>query len=377
MPISSCLSLASKNACVRRTASNKVTWTMADSIKRNPPEVKLIYHSNGEIAEVNISLPIPQTQNPPLKRKRSRLDSGFDDDPTIVVGDAKFDETILFNKVPEEEATDEDVFTPKELRMDLTKIDSKECDTDDEVGISSGQPMITSDKKFDFGQASFVSQMLGSKQPCNMVLILLVVFLLLGMVALLIVHFSATKVEDFQEENNSTAMLALHHMRTPTAPSFFHCPLDCFNKSKRLLSITNGRASCDNNIIHLECEPGFESETELSVTCENLNQMRKPIKCLPSSRCKDQNQSGCGADVLLLAGGEVNGKLLDTLETFPMSAFSGCLPPLPHPLKWGSLAFMQNSLILCGGENSAEQPSKSCWILEKGRQWRWFGDLAR
>ena len=357
---------------------------MADSIKRNPPEVKLVYHSNGEIAEVNISLPIPQTsttQNPPLKRKRSRLDSGFDDDPTIVVADAKFDETILFNKVPEEEeeeeSTERDVFTPKELRMDLTQIDSKECDTDDEVGISSGQPMITSDKKFDFGQASNLSQMLGAKQPCNMVLIVLVVFLLLGMVALLIVHFSATKNEDSQEENNSTAMLALRHMRTPSAPSFFQCPLDCFNKSKRLLSITNGRASCNNNVIHLECEPGFEAETELSVTCENLNQRRKLIKCLPSSKCKDQNQSGCGADVLLLAGGELDGELLDTLETFPMSAYSRCLPPLPHPLKWGSLAFMENSLVLCGGENSAEQPSKSCWALETGRQWRWFGDFAR
>ena len=372
---------------------------MADSIQRNSPEVKLIYHSNGEIAEVNISLPIPRTstntQNPPLKRKRSRLDSGFDDDPTDVEGDAKFDETNLFYKVPysspceipkvpeeeEEESTDQDVFTPKELRMDLTKIAGRECDTDEEVGTSSGEPMIKSDKKFDFVQPSSASQMLGIKQPCNMVLIVLVVCLLLGIVALLVVHFSGEKVEVSQEEINSTAMLlGRHHLGTPTlpaAPSFFRCPLHCFNKSKRLLSVTNGRAACDNNTIHLECEPGFEAETELSVTCEELDQRRNPIQCLPASRCKDQKQSGCAADLLLLAGGELDGQLLDTLETFPMSAYSGCLPRLPQPLKWGSLAFLENSLILCGGENSAEQPSKSCWALETGIRWRWFGDLAR
>ena len=296
---------------------------MADSIKRNPPEVKLIYHPNGEIAEVNISLPIPKTsttQNPALRRKRSRLDSGFDDDSTIMVGDAKFDETNLFNKVPEEEeedATDQDVFTPKELRIDLTKTDSRECDTDDEVVISSGEPMIKSDQKFDFVQASSFSQILGIKQPCNMVLILLVIFLLLGMVALLIIHFSEAKVEVSKEENYSTAILTLHHLRTHTAPSFFRCPLDCFNKSKRLLQVTNGRAACDNNIIHLECEPGFEAETEVSISCEDLNQRRKPIQCLEASRCEDKNQSGCGADLLILAGGELNGQLLDTPLRLP------------------------------------------------------------
>ena len=80
---------------------------MADSLKHNPPEVKLIYHPNGEIAEVNISLPIPRAvHNPPLKRKRSRLDSGFDDDPAMVASHS--DQTNHVNKVLEEEEGDEE-----------------------------------------------------------------------------------------------------------------------------------------------------------------------------------------------------------------------------------------------------------------------------
>ena len=108
--------------------------------------------------------------------------------------------------------------------MDLTKIESRECDTYEELGTSSGDPMIKSEeKKFDFVQeTSSVNQMLGFKQPCNMALIVLVVFLLLGIVALLIVHFTGAKVEVSQEENESEAMfLGSHHLRTPGAPSFF------------------------------------------------------------------------------------------------------------------------------------------------------------
>ena len=115
---------------------------------QNPPEVRLIYHANGEIAEVNISLPIPrasakpsQSQNPPLKRKRSRLDSGFDDeDPNSPVAcDNKFDETLVFNKVLEEEEVEEstEILRSKELRMDLTRMDAG-----DEGAVSSAEPMI-------------------------------------------------------------------------------------------------------------------------------------------------------------------------------------------------------------------------------------------
>ena len=369
---------------------------MADSLKHNPPEVKLIYHPNGEIAEVNISLPIPRAvHNPPLKRKRSRLDSGFDDDPAMVASHS--DQTNHVNKVLEEEEGDEgeegggdedlvflraavqNVSPSRELRIDMPRLDSKECDTDDDVTISSAQPMIkSSDKKFEFIKVSSVRRMLGNKQPCNSVLIVLVLLLLVGIVALLIFHFSETKIEVSQNASNSTATLTSHRLRTPAAaPSFFRCHLDCFEKSKQLLSIKDGRASCSNNTVHLECKPGFEAEAELSITCQDLDQKRKAIQCLPSSRCNDKNQSSCGADVLLLVGGELNGKLLDSMETFPVSAYSGCLPRLPQPVKWGSLAFLENSLFFCGGENSAEQPSKTCWTLETGRQWRWFGDLAR
>ena len=258
---------------------------MADSLKHNPPEVKLIYHPNGEIAEVNISLPIPRAvHNPPLKRKRSRLDSGFDDDPAIVASHS--DQTNHVNKVLEEEEGDEgeegggdedlvflraavqNVSPSRELRIDMPRLDSKECDTDDDVTISSAQPMIkSSDKKFEFIKVSSVRRMLGNKQPCNSVLIVLVLLLLVGIVALLIFHFSETKIEVSQDESNSTATLTPHRLRTPAAaPSFFRCHLDCFKKSKQLLSIKDGRASCSNNTIHLECKPGFEAEAELSIT---------------------------------------------------------------------------------------------------------------
>ena len=348
---------------------------------QNPPEVRLIYHANGEIAEVNISLPIPrapakpsQSQNPPLKRKRSRLDSGFDDeDPnSSVTCDTKLDETLAFNKVLEEEEEEEstEILRSKELRMDLTTQDAGE-----EAAVSSAEPMIKSDKKFDFKETSSFSHIVGIKQPFVVFLLVLVVVLLLGLAALFIVHFSHGTGEVSERENNSTKLLNFHRLHMPT---FFDCPPECFQKSKRFLSVTNGRAACRDNVIQVECEPGFDVDTRLSVTCEDLDQTVKPVQCLPSSRCKVKNSGGvCGPDILLIAGGEFDGDLVDTIETFPLSAYSACLPPLPRPLKWASLAFLGNSLILCGGENSAEQPSKRCWVLETGRQWKWFGDLAR
>ena len=84
--------------------------------------------------------------------------------------------------------------------------------------------------------------------------------------------------------------------------------------------------------------------------------------------------------LLILAGGEEKGKLVNTVELYP-PYIKSCLPDLPEELKWGSMELLGNSLLVCGGQNRAEQPVKSCWILDKKNnekaEWKHHTDLIR
>ena len=86
-------------------------------------------------------------------------------------------------------------------------------------------------------------------------------------------------------------------------------------------------------------------------------------------------------NVLLMAGGEEEGKLVRKVDIFPSSNYSSCLPNLPKPLKWGSLGLLGETLLLCGGQNGAEQPTQACWALDKEKkesaQWKPHNNLTR
>ena len=74
--------------------------------------------------------------------------------------------------------------------------------------------------------------------------------------------------------------------------------------------------------------------------------------------------SSSDEEVLIIAGGEKHGSLVNTVEVFPQSYYSSCLPNLPEEVKWGSMGMLGHSLMVCGGQNMAEHPSRECWILD-------------
>ena len=341
---------------------------------KSPPEIKLKYHPNGEIAEVNISLPMPRissTEKQQSKRKRSRLDSGFDDDSSVIetenrLGDVKEDVQLEFQADQQAE---------KDLKVKLVKTRTQSYETDSDGDfITSAQPMLESDNKFSFNRSGEynICSVLG--EHSKLLLVSIIVLLLLGLVGFVIFHFLEVRIEPKEYSNDSSVSFSKKGLSSKS--NFNLCSPECFEKSKTLLSVANGQITCRNNTFQVECRPGFQLERYFSWDCERQKKENlKKIKCLPT-KCKDREEADCETGVLILAGGEYKGILSDSIETFPF--YSSCqLPKLPQPLKWASFAFMGNSLVVCGGQNSSEQPSRNCWALDTGRQWRWFGDLVR
>ena len=119
---------------------------------------------------------------------------------------------------------------------------------------------------------------------------------------------------------------------------------------------------------------------------------RKELQCLPipcmSAKTFENNMqkdaNGCGKEhVLLLAGGkDVNGLVVNDVSQYPLSLSSDkCIPPIPLPLRWGSLGLLGSTLLLCGGEGANEQPTSLCWSLDNRSlataRWRHHSNICR
>jgi len=147
------------------------------------------------------------------------------------------------------------------------------------------------------------------------------------------------------------------------------------------ISILNGHLFCVRDIVHVECENDFEPESEISIECERLHESLDLLQCTKMIWSKPRIYPNEPSNVLILAGGEEEGKLVNKVEVFPSSHYSSCLPNLPIPLKWGSMGMLGETLLLCGGQNAAEQPTQDCWTLDNRRnetaEWRPHINLTR
>ena len=82
----------------------------------------------------------------------------------------------------------------------------------------------------------------------------------------------------------------------------------------------------------------------------------------------------CEHSVLVVAGGELDGQGLNTVEVYGSQQL---LASLPEALKWGSLGFVGRRLMMCGGQNRLYQ-SSACWALDTSvDHWKLQGNLTR
>ena len=85
----------------------------------------------------------------------------------------------------------------------------------------------------------------------------------------------------------------------------------------------------------------------------------------------------CEGSVLVLAGGEMASELVANVEVHAESRmyseqYSNCLPNLPEKLQWGNMGLVEDSLMVCGGQNEVQETGTTdCWIIspESGK-WR-------
>ena len=105
------------------------------------------------------------------------------------------------------------------------------------------------------------------------------------------------------------------------------------------------------------------------VVPSNKEMTTKSPECFEA--CLTFNQS-IAETALLLLGGEQDGQIVETIELFSVSQVSSCkLPPLPKKLKWGNAGFVDDSILVCGGETEQEDHNRACWVLEAATgNWR-------
>ena len=85
----------------------------------------------------------------------------------------------------------------------------------------------------------------------------------------------------------------------------------------------------------------------------------------------------CEGSVLVLAGGETASGIVENVEVHAESRmyseqYSNCLPNLPEKLQWGNMGLLEDSLMVCGGQNEVQETgSTSCWIINpESPKWR-------
>ena len=116
----------------------------------------------------------------------------------------------------------------------------------------------------------------------------------------------------------------------------------------------------------------------MSVDCNKFPEKLDSLQCTKRLWSKHETEFQNHPDVLIVAGGEEEDKMVNTVEVFPPSPESSCLPNLPKALKWGAMGMLGETLLLCGGQNEAEQPSQACWTLDnKTAQWKPQNNLTR
>ena len=149
----------------------------------------------------------------------------------------------------------------------------------------------------------------------------------------------------------------------------------------------------DYKLENLSCEPACELEVKHGfVRCEAEEDVDlfRSVGVPHSSKCslmcnagfhltgsgslvcsrQGQWSSGeCEGSVLVLAGGEMATGLVENVEVHAESRmyseqYSNCLPDLPQKLQWGNMGLVEDSLMVCGGQNEVQETGTThCWII--------------
>lgn len=136
--------------------------------------------------------------------------------------------------------------------------------------------------------------------------------------------------------------------------------LACENKEKTQMFQVHGVPT--STVCNIACEPRFEIFSgPNTMACGDLGKWNLE---------KGQYEKS----VLVVAGGEFDGHVLNTVEVYGSQK---SLPTLPEALKWGNFGFVGNKLLLCGGQNKLYQ-SSACWVLDSiASNWKLHSNLTR
>ena len=358
------------------------------------PQIRVRYHSTGEV-EVSITLS-PHIAVAPdnnaladiLVKERTRQysatrhDSGYSEDsvienkgPLAEEADEKAMENTAFVSQPGPAlSVHQKSRAPKMVNFNRQLL----CELSEEPeleALSLSPEIELSDKEHmtrDLKNSSSVYH-----KHAKLIYIFIISILLLFLVSTLVWILTKSKA-------NHNVEKSLNYIVPSDLPddltTNLHCSSDCTLQAKNI-SIANGELVCGNDTLSVQCWAGFQTGTPQHFNCLKSERALQTIECSVKP-CQDSEDITCSENLLILAGGEVEGRIVESVETFPPSNLSSCLPHLPRALKWGALGLLEETdLVLCGGQNLAEQPTRECWVLDNfsrdTAKWRHHATLTR
>ena len=148
-------------------------------------------------------------------------------------------------------------------------------------------------------------------------------------------------------------------------------------ESCQIPNIDNGIIFCGSTeLSKLFHSSGAPKGTECQSICQAGYRVTKKTALKCGSRGTWDSAAGeCEETALVILGGEKAGKLVDDVEVFR----SNCaLPPVPEKVKWGNAGFVEDHILVCGGETEYQNHNLECWALEGGAtSWRHVAQLTR
>ena len=80
-----------------------------------------------------------------------------------------------------------------------------------------------------------------------------------------------------------------------------------------------------------------------------------------------------------MLGGEEAGELVASVEVVSKNIHSTCnLPKLPAKIKFGNAGFVEDTILVCGGETEYQNHNHDCWALDTTtRVWNLVAHLSR
>ena len=331
------------------------------------PQIRVRYHSTGEV-EVSITLS-PQISVAPdnkqtdiLVKERKRQYSATRHDSGFSEGSVNENRATLANEADEKDS-DSSAFLAKtgnalsehhkskSLKMgnNNRKILSELSEEPELETFSSSQEIELNDRLHLSKESERSSSVF---QRHAKLILTLVLFIILSSIISVLVWSQIKSKVNHDPENSPKSVIS------SVIPDYLstnlNCSSDCNYQAKNI-SVINGELVCDNDTLRVQCWAGFQTATHQHIYCsESELTVIANIEC-SAKPCKDSEDITCSDNLMILAGGEVEGIMVDTVETFPPSNLSSCLPHLPRAVKWGALGLLEETgLVLCGGQNLAE-----------------------